>query len=243
MSRRATIFSRERRRRAAAFLAVGGAVSRQAGNEENGDGWFPFSCRSIESRDNRTHRAIFLKSSQPSPLGTQPLFADYGGHESGYACGCVRVAYILATLPSEHNLTRYVWGCANLLSATSNRTVGREICSRCGWRESTWAYGGREAIVALPGERIARILIAGTIIPREMTCIINESGFDLLNQPWPCVGNALCQPSIRLPTRNLGYETYSFGAEMAKRTFFWIDNCHLNTDRMIKIQKTFKRSL
>lgn len=142
MSRRATIFSRERRRRAAAFLAVGGAVSRQAGNEENGDGWFPFSCRSIESRDNRTHRAIFLKSSQPSPLGTQPLFADYGGHESGYACGCVRVAYILATLPSEHNLTRYVWGCANLLSATSNRTVGREICSRCGWRGSTWAYGG-----------------------------------------------------------------------------------------------------
>lgn len=42
---------------------------------------------------------------------------------------------------------------------------------------------GRGGIV---GERIARILIAGTIIPREMTCIINESGFDLLNQPSPC---------------------------------------------------------
>lgn len=185
---------------------------------------------------------FFWKARNPLPLERNPSSPIMAGTRAD-TCGCVRVAYILATLPSEHNLTRYVWGCANLLSATSNRTVGREICSRCGWRESTWAYGGREAIVALPGERIARILIAGTIIPREMTCIINESGFDLLNQPWPCVGNALCQPSIRLPTRNLGYETYSFGAGMAKRTFFWIDNCHLNTDRMIKIQKTFKRSL
>lgn len=206
LSRRATIFSKTQRR-AVPFLAVGGLFHDKQATKKMETDDFLFHV-GASSRVTMVHRAIFLKSSQPSPLRTQPLFApitDYGGHESWCTRtrGCVRVAYILATLPSEHNLTRYVWGCANLLSATSNRTVGREICSRCGWRESTSVYGG-EAIVALANERIARILIAGTIIPREMTCIINESGFDLLNQPWSRVGNALCQASIRLPTRDHG---------------------------------------
>lgn len=132
----------EERLRVARFLAVGGPT-------RQGRKWrrmISFFMRA-SSRVTMVHGAIFLKSSPSSERLLSTPITDYGGHESRpstrawitYAWMCAYSRH--SRVASEHNLTRYVWGCANLLSATSNRTVGREICSRCGWGEGIDAEG------------------------------------------------------------------------------------------------------